>query len=280
MNSVSRIRGSGFRDRRRRPLDPESQAIFGSLIPEPRYPTSPYFLTAPSWRPRRTGVMTSAVRSRPGSAQTTPESAMSNTMCRPFSVATCFEDRIQLVLELLLQLVLELLHFRLGVLLGELNVALHLLDVLLELRRAPDRSAPTRPAAAWSAAPEAPCSSRRARCLLLLSVIELGRRQLPLDRVRGDRLDVHEGDLRALGERRGGRGRGSRRLCGWSRRRGERSAPGVSASACPEPELAQSARLPRRRTARTSRRTSVEIVSFSFVAFLALAISGTFCTLM
>ena len=49
------------------------------------------------------------------------------------------DDRDQPLLELRLQLVLQLLHLGLGVLLRELDVALQLVDVLVELRRAPRR---------------------------------------------------------------------------------------------------------------------------------------------
>ena len=59
---------------------------------------------------------------------------MSITMCRPFSVATCSRTGFSFSWNSCLQLVLELLAFRLGVLLEELDVAIHLLDFLLELR--------------------------------------------------------------------------------------------------------------------------------------------------
>ncbi len=134
MDARIAVRVLGFGDLETRRSKLKVFAI--SLTPEPRSRLRPYFLTGAVLEAASNRRMTSAVRSRPVSAQTAPESVMSITMCRPFSVATCSRTGFSLSWNSCLQLVLELLPFGLGVLLEELNVAIHLLDVLLELRRA------------------------------------------------------------------------------------------------------------------------------------------------
>ena len=79
--------------------------------------------------------ITSAVRSRPASAHTRPESAWLNSSWSPFSRGHRLDHRTDLALEVELQLVLQVLQLGLGVLRHALDVDLGLVDVLLDLGR-------------------------------------------------------------------------------------------------------------------------------------------------
>ena len=146
---------------------------------------------------------------------------MLNTACSPFSSATCLDDRKHLLLELPLQVVLQLGHLGLGVLLRELDVALRLVDVLLELC--------ARGLAQHGGAVLELCLHRLKLLglvvdlgdLLRVQVGQLLRRLFAGGRCLGDHLKVHERDLRTLRE---GRGRLWRRR--GRRRRGRRGRLG------------------------------------------------------
>jgi hypothetical protein len=112
------------------------------------------------------------------------------------------DDRDQPLLELALQVVLKIVDLRLGALSGVLDVALQLVDLLVELaarRFAHDRCAGV-------------ALGRQRRQLLLLvgdfPLLLLAQRLQPLRRllagrrIRRDLLDVDEGVLRVLRERR------------------------------------------------------------------------------
>ena len=169
---------------------------------------------------------------------------MLNTACSPFSLATSSMTGMQPLLELPLQLVLQVLHLGLGVLLRELDVALQLVDLLVERRprgvaehRAAGRSSLV--CSAWSCLFFSPISPR----FLLVERGELLDRFLAGRRRRRDRVDVDEGDLRVLRERHGRCGLRRRRGRGRRRRGGLR---GVAASGRP----------PAARSGRTRERTT------------------------
>ena len=84
--------------------------------------------------------MTSLERSRPGSAADDTRVADAEDHQQALVRAQLLDDRVQLLLEIPLELVGHIRDLRLRVLLRELQIALRLLDVLFELRRAPGRS--------------------------------------------------------------------------------------------------------------------------------------------
>ena len=86
-------------------------------------------------------LITSAVRSSPGSAQTIPASARLRRICSAFSCDDLLDDRGELALEFQLQLLLQLLQLGVGVLLHALDLDVQPVDFLAWPRRALPRSA-------------------------------------------------------------------------------------------------------------------------------------------